>query len=69
MSEEALGVEARTAQKRMSLRRRRGSDEVRAGGEALVKFEGGGVASFEAPGEGSVGAIRKELLSGPESYG
>jgi hypothetical protein len=43
----------------VELRRRCGGEEVRGFGEALMEFERGGVAGFEALREGSAGGVRE----------
>ena len=51
----------------VQLRRRCRGDEVRRFFEALVKFDGGGVAGFESLREGAAGDVGEQLLCGPES--
>jgi hypothetical protein len=51
----------------VELRRKGWDEEVRRFAEALVKFERGGVAGFEAFREGTSRSVGEELLRGPES--
>ena len=53
----------------VELRRVGRGEEVRRFGEAVVEFEGGGVAGFEALGESSARDVGEKLLGRPESYG
>ena len=44
-------------------------EEVRRLAEALVEFEGGGVAGCQTLGEGAASGVREQLLGGPEGDG
>ena len=69
-AEESLGVgDFDCPEDDIELRREAWGNEVRAGGEAAVEFEGGFVAGFEVLGEGAAASVGEELLRGPESDG